>query len=425
MADRSCPVCDAHVSAGDRFCAACGVRLDAPVVLDGGNPPPTATTEHVRSGGRLSALLVPLLVLGVLALGALVLFGGGDTDPADTTNDTLADPSPSPSAETEPTPGSPAPTATPRPTPTTTPTPVDVDEVLDVSALPPTEATHLAVLKGNDVGFLNLRTGEWVIREVFDRLAPSETTPWAFGRGIVTNAGGFVVYVPVDAEPTTLRQGWAIGAASDRVWINEVGDQGTQVVVAVDPDGEVVDQFTAPPMTWVESVLPTGELVIRGGGQLFIRSDSAIRAATNGELFGRIGSQALLQRCDDELNCGFVVVDLTTGDTTAIELDISGGAYPQLARGGVVMYGRQNAAFYRIEDATVIFDRDLTHEEAEALLWGAVTRTTAPEGVTASVENSILRFEDESDDILTEGSIDVLSGFGQPSVLFITVPDTT
>ena len=99
----------------------------------------------------LRVALVPLLVLGVLALGALVLFGGGDTDPADTTNDTLADPSPSPSAETEPTPGSPAPTATPRPTPTTTPTPVDVDEVLDVSALPPTEATHLAVLKGNDV----------------------------------------------------------------------------------------------------------------------------------------------------------------------------------------------------------------------------------------------------------------------------------
>ena len=88
MTDRSCPVCDAHTTAGDRFCAACGMRLDAPVVLDGDNPSATATTEHVRSGGRLSALLVPLLLVSACSGDGIVTTStlNGSLGPASVTD---------------------------------------------------------------------------------------------------------------------------------------------------------------------------------------------------------------------------------------------------------------------------------------------------------------------------------------------------
>ena len=415
MADRSCPVCSARTSAGDQFCAACGVRLDAPVVLDGDNPSST-TTEQVRSGGRLSALLVPLLVLGVVALGAVALLGGGDDEADDPGNESIAEPSPT--VEIEPTPVATTPPATPRPTPTTSPTPVDVDSSVDVGALPPTDATHLAVLKGINVGFLDLQTGDWVIRDVLGRSGPPGQ--WAFGRGIVFNADGAVVYAPVDGEPTTLRRGWSIGATTDRVWVT---DNSGRVLVAVDIDGDVVDEFMPPPMTWVESVLPTGELIIRGGGRLFVRSEAEIRPVTEGEIYGRADTRALAQRCDDGLSCDFVIVELLTGESTVIELELGDGQFPQLTHDGVVLYGRESAELYRIEASSLIFDRELSFEEADAQLFGAVTQATSTGGVSVAVDDSTLRFTDGDGDTLTEGSIDFFRGFGEASLVFITVDD--
>ena len=74
MADGRCPVCAAATDTEHRYCAACGVRLDTPVVFDGDR----ADVQIVDSGsrGRLAAVLVPLGVAAALALGGLALFGG-------------------------------------------------------------------------------------------------------------------------------------------------------------------------------------------------------------------------------------------------------------------------------------------------------------------------------------------------------------
>ena len=81
MAERSCPVCGESTAHAARFCSACGVNLDASIIVDPvADRAPLEADDDARG---LSFLFVPLGVVVAIGLAVLFLVSGGDDEEPD------------------------------------------------------------------------------------------------------------------------------------------------------------------------------------------------------------------------------------------------------------------------------------------------------------------------------------------------------
>ncbi len=426
MTDGRCPVCAAATDSSDRFCAACGVRLDAPVVFDAERAPVHVVDSGSRS--RIAALLVPLGVVAVLVVGGLALLGGGDEEDPD---DPAAAAEPTPSvARPSPTEPAASPTSRPTPRPTSTPTPAPPPSVPDIapadlSAVPETEATHVLLTHGRDLVYLELATGAWTVHEGVGLLnGPPRTAVIPFGRGAVVNLDRGATYVPVDDRPRPLADGWAMGAANDLVYIQSFGRLERNSVLLFDDAGAVVDTIELPDQTWGQWILPTGEIVVQGGGRVFLRGPDAVTVVTEGTVLSVVDDHLLVHGCDDALVCGYRLVDLIGGSEITLE-DLTDTGFPELIdRRTIIVHGAQEAVLHQIEGSRlVVVDDELSFRDAKKLALGSAQAATDATGLHAVIEGDRLLFHGPTGDPFTRVELDQLGGFGDWHVRFITVAD--
>lgn len=256
MADDRCGVCGARPPAGARFCHACGVPVDTPVIEVGQGPldPGSESAETVTTR-RGSRTLVLVAVLGVAALVGWVLVSGGTDDEEDAAN---------PDAELDDG-AEPEVTATPAPTPTvesveaTEPIVTQVDLVAPIFELPGHQPAGI-IEHGNDIllfttesqsfnPFLPRRGGSvmWShdrATNTFTEVSQPLATGQAFGAA--TSSGDAVLVAGVDGDgvPT--------------VWTSDDGSSWTSEAIStetLDPGQRFVVTGIA---AFAETVVVTG-----------------------------------------------------------------------------------------------------------------------------------------------------------------------
>ena len=403
LEERGCPVCGARVWSDAVFCHACGTQLDSHVVET------ASTTEQLERGpSRLRAIAVPLAVAAVLSAGiaALVTGGGSDADSTAIEDDAIATP------EAEPTPTVEVPTPTPAPTLRPTPTVVRaapdlVPSTLDPALVPDTDATHLVLLVGTDLAFLDLASGTWIVRERAGQIpSRGQGSPILVARdGVLTEeSNGHIRHVPVQGPVQPLGPGWVVGVVDDRIYLRNF-TSGSHPVRVVDPDGTVLEEIALPPQTWPSGVLPDGRLVVSGGGGVFVQEGSGFTDIGRGEARGVAAGSVLRFRCNPEAVCAYELVDPDSGDATVIPTDGLGGhdgiGYPVVAGDGRIhVYGATTVRTFSVRDnvATADQERSLFDFEAEEQTGDVVD----PSGMTAGVRNQLVVITDGAGTVLAE-----------------------
>ena len=418
-------MCGEHNDTRARFCSACGVDLDAQVLLDpvADAVEPEATEE--RRG--LAMLFVPLGVVVAIGLTVLMLVSGGDDGDDDPDPQAVEGVVEAPTATPLPTP-----TATPfrvtlpestppQPTPTRTPSPPTAlaIEPADVSLLPTTDATHLAIAHDRDLAYLDLTTGSWTLHERIGLSSvPAFNSLQPFARGVVSTNGQAVFYVPVDDSPTVLADGEALGVVDGLMWIREWRIGGGPVVVGFDEFGERLDQLELPTQSWVLAVLPTGEFLIEAGGQLFAGTPDQTELLATGRAAGVAGDRVMVYTCGVSLDtCGHTIISVTDRSRVDVGLQVGENESMQLAPDGRILKFRfeDEASIYTLDDTgAVVTEERLQPQQATLVELGLIGPTIATDttGLYARIEGDRLLFHGPTGDAITEVALDFLPGFG-------------
>lgn len=426
--ERSCPVCGEPTTTAARFCSACGVDLQAQVILDPVAPP--EAPESVGERRSLSMLLVPLGVVVAIGLAVLFLVSGGDEDPEPAAVDGVVQ----------------APTATPLPTPTATPirvilperTPIqptptrtpslpqalEIDTV-DLSPLPATDATHLAVAHDRDLAYLDLTTGEWIIHERVNLSSvPGINSLVPFGRGVVTSSGEAVFYIPVDERPQVLGEGEVLGVVDGLFYARDWSTPGGPTILAFDERGEQVGTLELPGETWVVDVLTSGVFLIDGGGHVFIATQDRSDLIATGNISGVAGDRVLVFSCVDGLDsCRHILVDVAADTQVDVQIPVRENQSMRLAPDGRVLVwellGGGATAFTLDDNGVPVAEEELLQQQATLVEVGITGPAVATDttGLYARVEGDRLLFHGPTGDAITEVALDFLPGFGDSYAL--------
>ena len=412
VVDRPCPMCAEPVDDRARFCSACGVRLDAPIVFDGMDPAVESTQEaDGATSRRFSAVLVPITVAAVLGVGALLLFAtGGDDGADDDTTDEVVDrpgqgdqqrPIPSPTPTMRATPTS-FPTPTPRP-PLPSAPPAPVGEPADLSGLPQADATHLVVLRGSDLGFLDLSSGAWTVHERLGGGGGSADQLIPFGSGVTVNGASGAVHVRVDGPPTPLGQGWAIGSFDGLLWVQPWQSDGLtgSTLVGLDENASEVDEIDLPAGVWPAGVLPSNGIVVWAGGQVYVVDRSGAEVMSTGMLLGVADGQVLVQTCGGNLECSVALLEPEVGSAFDVEVVPLNSFLQLVGRDTIVVHGTGRPAVYRVVDGALVEDEDALFNNSGRVLPDAVT-TTDTTGLYARADGGRVLFHGPTGDVLTE-----------------------
>ena len=427
-------MCGETTRARDRFCSACGVDLDAQVLLEPTVATPSTDTSADEERRNLSMLFVPLGVVVAIGLAVLVLVSGGDDEPepdsaADVVEAPTATPLPTPTATPfrvtlpESTPPQPTPTRTPSAPQTLGVTPADL------SRIPTTDATHLAIAHDRDLVYLDLVTGEWIIHErVSTSSVPGVDSLVPFGGGVVTSSGESVFYIPIDGRPVTLGPGQALGVVDDLVYLRDWSSPGGSTIVAFDETGENAGTLGLPVSGFAVDVLPMGVFLIEAGGQIFSGTTSETEVVATGSLAGVAGNRILVFTCETDVDsCRHLLIDVASGTQVEVPPEVTPRRDMRLAPDGrilAVRLGGEQATAYRIDDTGAVVDEeDLNRQDVTLTELGLVGPALATDatGLYARIEGDRLLFHGPTGEAITEVALDFLPGFGDSYALaFVT-----
>lgn len=420
-------MCAEHNDIGARFCSACGVDLDAQVLLDPVAEPVEPEVTEERRG--LAMLFVPLGVVVAIGLTVLVLVGGDDGDPDEATGGVVEAPTATPL---------PTPTATPfrvtlpestppQPTPTRTPSPpiALAIEPADLSLLPVADATHLAIAHDRDLAYLDLTTGAWTLHErVSMSSVPGVDSLTPFAGGVVTSSGEAIFYIPVDDRPQVLGSGEPLGVVDGLFWARVWDIEGGPQVLGFDAGGDQAARFELPPQTWVADVLESGVFLIQAGGRLFTHVGDRTEVVATGNVAGTHGDRVLVFSCSDDLeSCGHVLIDPIAGSRLEVQVPMTEGDSMQLAPDGRILVWEafsEGAVVYELDaDGSVVSREELESFEATQIEFGfsGAAIATDTTGLYARIEGDRLLFHGPTGDAITEVPLEFLPGFGDSYAL--------
>ena len=253
---------------------------------------------------------------------------------------------------------------------------------------------------------------------------PPNTSVIPFARGAVLNLDRGAMYVPVDDRPRLLLDGWAMGAANELVYIQSFGRSEGNTVLLLDDAGAIVDTIELPDQTWGQGMLPTGEVVVQGGGRVYLRGPDTVDVVTEGAILGVADDHLLVHGCDDELRCQYRLVDLIAGSEITLDGLTDTGFFPELIdRRTIIVHGPDDSVLHRIDGDRVVASDSLTPLEARTWQQGSAQAATDATGLHAVIEGDRLLFHGPTGDPFTRVELDQLGGFGDWQVWFITVAD--
>ena len=424
-------MCGEHNDTRARFCSACGVDLDAQVLLD---PVADAVEPEVTEERRgLAMLFVPLGVVVAIGLTVLVLVSGGDDGDEDPDPQAVEGVVEAPTATPLPTP-----TATPfrvtlpestppQPTPTRTPSPPTAlaIEPADLSLLPATDATHLAIAHDRDLAYLDLATGAWTLHErVSMSSVPGVDSLTPFAGGVVTSSGDALFYIPVDERPQLLGTGEPLGVVDGLFWARVWDIDSGPRVLGFDERGDQSARFELPAQTWVVDVLEAGVFLVQAGGRLFTHVGDRTEVVATGNFAGAHGDRFLVFSCSDDLeSCGYSLIDAVEGSQVAVQVPITEGDSMQLTPDGRILVWEafsDGAVVYELDaDGTVVTQQELDSFEATQIEFGLSGEAIATDttGLYARIDGDRLLFHGPTGDAITEVGLDFLPGFGDSYAL--------
>ncbi len=226
----------------------------------------------------------------------------------------------------------------------------------------PTEVIAL-----NDIGTLisiAIPSGEV---HTIDTERSSETTLVLGTQAIVLQSfvGGGSTFAYVDRPLERLDVPTGIGSVSRRpgldefvVMSNQVSPSSTGRPFLLAGDGTLTELFDQP---FVDAgpggvqFLPTGEVVVQDAGGLYVVDTSGTsRRLTTGDLIAIGANHYVLRECADNRVCTYLRVDVTTGESSPVSLDLSdryggGSVSPDGSALSYVEYGGE-APLQRIVD---------------------------------------------------------------------------
>ena len=422
-------MCGESTAHAARFCSACGVNLDASIIVDPvADRAPLEADDDARG---LSFLFVPLGVVVAIGLAVLFLVSGGDDEEPDAAGaEGVVE----------------APTATPLPPPTATPIRVTLPErtpiqptptrtpsapqslgvtPADLSRIPATDATHLAIAHDRDLIYLDLATGEWIIHErVSLSSVPGVESLVPFGGGVVTSSGESAFYIPIDERPVILGPGQALGVVDDLVYVRDWSTPGGLTIVAFDESGENAGTLALPVSSFAVDVLPMGVFLIEAGGQIFTGTTADTEVVATGSLAGVAGNRVLVFTCETDLDsCRHVLIDVASGTRVEVPPQVTPRQEMRLAPDGRILTfrrGGEQATAYRLDETGAVADEeDLTGQDVTLIELGVVGPALATDttGLYARIDGDRLLFHGPTGDAITEVALDFLPGFGDSYAL--------
>jgi hypothetical protein len=307
-----------------------------PARPDGDERGPRSGADENADGGRRRTVLA-VVAVGLAALGLGWMLGRATSDDGDagTVADTTT-PRPERSAAgvgvTLP-PVEDLPPTTAEPTLRTTTTTVAVDsmtiEVEPRLADAPYELVGLG--RSGELIELDLDEGDLTVRrDIGTTASDGPSVVWAgTGWAVVPDWNRGSTWLVEDGErprPLALGPPWQIFEADvpGEFWILDddlrVGAPGN--AQRVDRRGEPLDA----PVQLSEIPLfsdPTGGLVVQATGTVYRVDADGVTRIVDGNLLALDERRAVARTCDDQLHCGYVVVDRTTGESSDLPIDDS------------------------------------------------------------------------------------------------------
>jgi len=334
MVDHRCPSCGANAPRGAGFCPACGTALGAPGLPFDSMASRGLATEHEvalgagRSNPKRSALIVAVVAVVVIGAGLVVGSGGsGDDDDADG-----REPATTAAAPATTTDG--APRTTVERTTTTTAAPHFVG-----TTMPELAGRSLYAIVDDRVVRIDAATGEITVLGEGSRRAQE----WSY---LIPRAGGVVVasdsaaFFADDGAPLVDlgSTGGTIWPATDpaQLWVQTYEPRGQSVGLTtgllVDvTTGETVGQIEIPAYAYPVAEDGAGGLLVQteGGGIYAIDIEGVATRVSDGTFRAASPTHLVQFRCDEQLSCGFEVVNRATGEAVPVAVPES-DPYPTL-----------------------------------------------------------------------------------------------
>ncbi len=384
MADHHCPACGANAPRGAGFCPACGTALEAPALPFDSMASRGLATEHEvalgagRSNPKRSAFIVGVVAVVVIGGGLVVGSGSGGDDG----NSESRPPATTVAAPTTTVEG--APRTTVQRTTTTTAVPHFLG-----TPIPELAGRSLYAIVDDRVVRVDAATGEVTVLGEGSRRAQE----WSF---LIPRAGGVVVasdtaafFADDGASPVALGStGGAIWPATDpaQLWVQLYESRGQSVGLTtgllVDVlTGETVARIEIPAYAYPVAEDGAGGLLVQteGGGIYAIDIAGVATRVSDGTFRAASATHFVQFRCDEQLACGFEVVERASGGAVRVEIP-DADLYPTLipdptgARVAVIPSdgrGRLTLIETATGDATEISDARLSYSGSIPATWTA------------------------------------------------------
>jgi len=304
---------------------------------DSANVEPWLSTATGRTVLIAGAVGVVALLVGLVVGRATT--DGDDVASAPLTSGVATSNAPRRTDPTLPTlpPGPPNPTTRP-PRPTTTTEPQIEASTIEVNAaLAGAPYELVAIDHSGDVVRLDIATGNMTIRRDLDLMGgggPSEL--WA-GDGWVLvpdwNSGRLLLIADGEEPQRVAIEPWTLieTETAGEFWVfDQLGAPGTNEGRLVNRFGDALGatiELPEPPLFGD----PLGGLVVISSGNTYRVAADGVSKITNGEVLALDAQHALARRCDDQLNCEYVVVDRATGESRPVDVPAD---FPRLRTDG-------------------------------------------------------------------------------------------
>ncbi|MEM9609027.1 MAG: hypothetical protein AAGA99_16515, partial [Actinomycetota bacterium] len=344
----------------------------------------------------------PMLLLGIGVVAAIVLALALSRSGDDAAVEPIGEPTTSTTTTTAPT------TSAQAPPPTTAPlTTLGAGAVVDVSDVP-AELTELTMLliERDQFALLDLATGELeFIAAPPIRLQPSEVAAGTeLGIRIVNDQTGQIRFVDWQlAELTALRDRFpgAVVVAEGRPWLERWDPSTGELRLAMlDDDNELVTVIEIG--VWFTMVGTTGDSVLISSaitGQTHrIDPNGSVTTVLDRVALGGGNDWLLAPRCDESLTCSTDLIDLRSGTTTDLGIDLSRSqtiGRSQDGRRALRLWGSgpEPEAYVVDADAATVAPGFQVLDES----WGALPLATDP-ALTHQIDhsNSVITFRELS-----------------------------